>query len=303
MTRDLVAFAARRLVAAALFILIVPLIALILARAAPGDATTEMLITGVDQATIDAARARYGLDRPVLEWVGGLLRLDLGLSSAYGGRPVAPLVAERLLNTARLAALALLLATLAGVPLGIVTGSRPGSRIAWVVAAISTAFIACPPIVGVLLLLFLALTTGLMSTASGAMAVPVLALALPLAATLERLQSQATTDALAAPDLTAAAARGIPPGRLLWVHAARQSLRPVLGIYGVLLGTLLSGSLAVETIAGWPGLGRLTFDALMGRDLFLIAGCALGGATMIAAGNAGVDILRAAIDPRVAAGR
>ena len=297
----LAAFVVRRLIAAALFVFIVSTLALLLARLAPGDATAELVLTGADRATIEAARARYGLDRPVtaqlMEWAAGVWRLDLGQSSAYG-LPVAPIVAERLLNTAQLAAVALLLATAVGVPLGIVTGSRPGSRIARSVGVISTALIACPPIVGVLLLLFLAVSTGLLSTAPDAIVVPSLALALPLAATLERLQAQATSDALAAPDL-AAAARGIPPDRLLWVHAARQSLRPVLGIYGVLLGTVLSGSLAVETISGWPGLGRLTFDALMSRDLFLIAGCAFGGAAMIAAGNAAVDILRAAIDPRV----
>jgi peptide/nickel transport system permease protein len=301
-TRAFALFIARRLLAAALFILVVPLAALLLARLAPGDATVDLVIAGADRPTIEAARARLGLDRPVgaqvAQWARGLLTLDLGQSSFYG-RPVGPLVAERLLNTARLAALALALAAAVGVPVGILTGSRPRSIAAGCVTAISTALVACPPIVAVLLLLFVAVTTGWLSTTPGSLAVPTLALGLPLAATIERLQSQAISDALASPDLTAAAARGIPPERLLWVHAGRQSLRPVLGVCGVLLGTLLSGSLAVETIAGWPGLGRLTFDALVGRDLFLLAGCALAGATMIAAGNALVDIVRAIVDPRV----
>jgi len=116
---------------------------------------------------------------------------------------------------------------------------------------------------------------------------------------LERLQSQATSEAISAPDLTAAAARGVPRSRLIWVHAARQSLRPVLGVYGIIIGSLFSGSLAVETIASWPGLGRLMYDALVARDLFLVAGCALAGAMFIAAGNFLADVLRALVDPRV----
>ena len=88
---------------------------------------------------------------------------------------------------------------------------------------------------------------------------PAIALALPLAAALERLQARATADALDAVDLTAARARGIPRWRRLWVHAVRQSLRPVLGVYGLAIGGLLSGSLAVEVVTSWPGLARLTY--------------------------------------------
>ena len=100
-------------------------------------------------------------------------------------------------------------------------------------------------------------------------------------------------------DLSAATARGIPPSRLVWVHAARQALRPVLGIYGIVIGSLFSGSLAVEVVTSWPGLGRLTYDALVSRDLFLLAGCALAGASFIAIGNLIADLLRALVDPRV----
>ena len=125
---------------------------------------------------------------------------------------------------------------------------------------------------------------------------------LPLAASLERLQSQATAESLAAPDITAAAARGVPRARLIWIHAARQSLRPVLGVYGIVIGTLFSGSLAVEVITGWPGIGRLMSDALVGRDLYLATGCALAGAVLIALGNTVADVMRAIVDPRIESG-
>ena len=128
---------------------------------------------------------------------------------------------------------------------------------------------------------------------------PALALALPLAASLERLQSQAVREAMEAPDLIAASARGLPRWRLIWVHAARQSLRPLLGVFGIVIGSLFSGSFIVEVVTAWPGLGRLTYDALRERDLYLVAGCALAGAVCLSAGQMAADALRGLADPRV----
>jgi peptide/nickel transport system permease protein len=246
-------------------------------------------------------RARLGLDRPIYEqvfvWLRGLARLDLGRTRV--GQPVGALVVDAAANTAILASIALLLATAIGVPLGILTGARPQGWLAKLVLPISIAFLACPPLVGALALLLLAVETGWLSVAPGSIALPALALALPIAASLERLQSQATGEMLAGPEIAAAAARGVPPRRLLWIHAARQSLRPVLGVYGIVIASLFSGSLAVEAITSWPGLGRLMATALTSREVFLTAGCALAGAMLIAAGNLIADVVRAIVDPRI----
>jgi peptide/nickel transport system permease protein len=300
-TSSLLAFVARRVVAALVLVAIVSTGAFVLTRLAPGDASTELRASGADAATIARTRARLGLDRPFVEqvgdWIRGLAHFDLGRSSAYNGAPVAPLARERAANTALLAAAALAIA-LVGLPLGVLTGARPGGWLSVAVTPISVALVSCPPIIGALALLWLAVSTGWLSISPGSLAVPALALALPLAATLERLQSQATAEALRAPDVVAARARGLSPARVLWRHATRQSLRPVLGIAGVLIGSLFSGSLAVEAITSWPGLGRLMYDALEGRDVFLAAGCALVGAGVLAAGNLVADIARALVDPR-----
>jgi peptide/nickel transport system permease protein len=304
-TRSFAVFLGRRAVAAVCFVVVVASTALVLGRLAPGDAIDEMRLAGADAASIEAARERLGLDRPVhhhlVTWLAGLPRLDLGYSSRFK-QPVSGLLGSRLSATAALAALALLVAMVLGLPLGLLTGARPDGLLAWAVAPISIAFLSCPPLVAALALLLLGTTTGWLAVGPGALAIPALALALPLAASLERLQSQATADTLTAPDLRAAAARGIPPGRLIWVHAARQSLRPVLGVFGIVLGSLFSGSLAVEVVTAWPGLGRLTYEALISRDLYLLAGCALVGGALIAAGNLIGDVLRAVVDPRVRGG-
>jgi len=299
-TASLLAFVARRVVAAGVLVAVVSTGAFVLTRLAPGDAVTDVLLNGADKATVDKARARLGLDQPfstqVGHWLSGLSRFDLGRSSAYDA-PVAPIAREKAANTALLAAVALAIA-LVGLPIGVLTGARPVGWLAVVVTPLSVALVSCPPIVGALALLWLAVSTRWLSIAPGSLGVPALALALPLVATLERLQSQATAEALRAPDVVAAAARGLSPARVLWRHAARQSLRPVLGIAGVLIGSLFSGSLAVEVVTGWPGLGRLMYEALAGRDVFMAAGCALVGATVLAVGNLAADIARAVVDPR-----
>ena len=300
MTGNFAAFAARRVVAAVVLVLVVSTGAFLLTRLAPGDATTELLGPNVDAGTIAATRARLGLDRPIIiqlgGWMAGLAHFDLGRSSRYDA-PVATLAGERAANTARLGAVALAISLL-GLPIGVLTGANPRGWLARIAIPVSVALVSCPPIIGALVLLWAALVTGWLSTSPGSLAVPALALALPLAATIERLQSQATADARRSPDVVAAVARGLSPSRILWRHTLRQSLAPVLGIGGMLIGTLFSGSLAVEIVSGWPGLGRLTYDALTSRDMFLAAGCAFLGALILAASNLGADLLRALVDPR-----
>jgi peptide/nickel transport system permease protein len=295
-------FIVRRLAMALLFVWVVALGAFVLARLAPGDAASELrLLAGANEETIAAARHRLGLDQPVgsqlAGWMAGVARFDLGQSSRFG-RPVADLVGERMRNTAELAAVALVIAVGIGLPLGVFTGVRRGGA-RGVVSGVSMALVSCPPIIFTLGLLFLAAETGWLSIAPGHLALPALALALPLSAVLERLQSQAMAEALQTPVVVAAAARGLPVWRLIWVHAGRQSLRPVLGVAGIVVATLFSGSIAVETITAWPGLGRLMLDALVSRDIYLVAGCALAGATLVAVGNLLADVLRAAADPAV----
>lgn len=303
MSGSLAPFLARRAAAALVFVLLVSTTAYVVARLAPGDETTPDLIAGIDADTIARKRAQLGLNDPlplqVGRWLAGLMRLDLGQSS-YFQRPVSALVWERGLNTAQLAGVSLLLATAFGIPLGIVTGAYPRRIASRIIVVVSLALVACPPLVAALGLMFLAVTTGALSIAPGAMLLPAIALALPVAAMLERLQSQAATDTMRAPDLVAAMARGIPPVRLVWRHAARQSLRPVLGVYGIVIGSLFSGSLAVELVTSWPGLGRLLYDAVLASDVTLVAGCVVAGACCLAVGNLLTDIMRAIVDPRAA---
>ena len=175
-----------------------------------------------------------------------------------------------------------------------------------------------PPLIGSLLLVLVAARTGwapvggmpAADLAGGAwfaallqhLPVPALALALPLAATLERLQARSMAEAAARPFVRASLARGRSVPDALRLHAWPVSLTPVLGVYGVLVAALFSGSFVVETITAWPGLGRLLMDALHARDVWLVAGCGAAGAVLLAVATLVTDVVHSAIDPRLLGG-
>jgi peptide/nickel transport system permease protein len=319
-------FIARRLVLSILLVAAASSAALLLTRLAPGDVTAQLgpFPTAEEVAS---TRAQFDLDRgPAAQlalWASRVVRLDFGDSFLYG-RPVGPLVAQAAANTALLAIAALVTATVAGIGLGVFTGSRAfsspsrlGGLLNAIVRAFSLVSISMPPLLTSLFLVFVAARTGwfptggMVSAQASALSwgpwladvarhlpLPVLALALPLAATFERLQSQAIGETMNEPFVKAAQARGVPPRDLILRHAWRVSLRPILAVYGVVIGALLSGSFVVEYITAWPGLGRLMYDALRARDIYLVTGCAAMGSLFLAIGTLAGDLLMAAADPR-----
>lgn len=308
-------FVVRRVAFAALLVLVVSSAALVLARVAPAEAAI-----GVDPAVAAAERHRLGLDRPLLEqyrdWLSRSLRLDFGESQIYG-RPVLPLLREAAARTAVLGVAALGLATVIGIPLGVFTGSRQRGLLPSAVRACSVVLLSTPSLVTSLVLLLLAARTGWLPTGGYGVVppdatlldalgirlrhliLPAVAIALPLSASLERLQSRAMEEALGEPCILAALARGVPRRRLVWRGALRLSLKPVLAVYGIMIGAVLSGSFVVEIITSWQGLGDLMFRALKGRDIYLVAGCAAVGSMFLALGILLSDIALAAADPRV----
>ena len=315
MTPHFGSFVLRRALTSIALVLIVASFALLLARLAPGDHLSEFEMSS---AAAQAERHRLGLDRPLpqqyMAWLRRVLVLDLGESTRYPGRAVSALIAERVGNTLLLGVLALIVATVLGLPLGIVAGS--GNRGAALAAARATniVLLSLPPVLLSLGFLLLAARTGwfpvggLPPVAGIAerlryLVLPVLALGLPVAASLERLQARSLAAALTHPSISAARARGIPRRRVVWGHAFKLSLTAVLGVYGVIVGSLISGSFAVEYVMTWPGLGRLMYDGLVSRDANVVAGCAATGAAFLALGVFVADVLLALVDPRLAEGR
>ena len=314
---------AQRLIFALLLVFVVSSAALLLARLAPGDVTAQ-LGPFASASEISGIRARFDLDRSPagqwLVWLTRVVRFDFGDSFLYN-RPVRGLVVRAAANTAVLAVAALALATLLGIPLGVVSGSRHSAGAA-LIRAVSLVCLSVPPLLTSLLLVFIAASTrwfptggmtsvdaiGLRSFAwladvAAHLPLPALALALPVAATFERLQAQSMTEALHQPFTVAAMARGLSPRDVIVRHAWPVSLRPICGVYGLAIGALLSGSFVVEFVTAWPGLGRLMYEALRARDIYLVAGCAAMGGLFLAVGSVIGDLLLAAADPRVREGQ
>jgi len=305
----------RRVGFALLLIFAVSSASLLLARLAPTDD-----VFAADRVILAAERHRLGLDKPIfeqyLDWLGRSLRFDFGESLRFR-RPVASLIRERAGRTALLGFSALALATLVGIPLGVFTGSRPGGLLPSAVRLASIIVLSLPSLVTSLVLLLVAARTGwfpaggLPTVSAGAgtleslftigryLFLPTLALALPMGAALERLQSRAIRESLAEPCIVAALARGVPHQRVIWRHAFRLALKTVLAIYGIMIGTTLGGSFVVEIVMAWRGLGDLMYQALQSRDLYLVAGCAAAGSCGLAFGILLSDLALVAVDPRV----
>jgi peptide/nickel transport system permease protein len=302
-----------------LFVLVVSSCSLLLTRVAPGDALTDI---GSDPAIVAAERHRLGLDRSFAaqyaSWLWRASRLDLGTSIKYQ-RPVTMLVAERAVNTMILGVCALVLATSIGLVVGTLAGARRGGVfVRGALRAASVTLLSVPPLLASFALLLFAAVTGWLPVggfprSSGSLlatlveharylVLPTLAIALPLGASLERLQAAAIREALAQPSVLSARARGLSPDRLLWRHALRLSLGSVLSIYGIVVAGVLSGSFAVEVVMSWPGLGALMYEALVARDLYLVAGCAAAVSTFLALGVFASDLALVLADPRRAGG-
>lgn len=280
--------------------------------AAQASSSADAELFGRETAASRAAeRAESGLDAAagtaLLRWWRAAVRLDFGQSIRYR-RAVTPLVFERARNSALLALAALACALAVGLPLGVLSASsRP-----WVAGAIrwtSVVALSAPPLIVALVLSWLAVrlrwglvdpsaASGSWSSAARAMLVPLASLVIPLAATFERMQSRAFAGVAHEPSLRAALARGIPERRVRWRHAWRLSTPPVAAAGGTVAGAVLSGALAVEVITAWPGLGRLTFDALMARDAPLVAGCALATGVLVSIAALVADAVVAWADPR-----
>jgi peptide/nickel transport system permease protein len=319
----LLAYSVRRLAFAVVLVFAVSSASLLLARVAPGDYVTVTLGIDARGEVADALRARYGLNRSIgeqyREWLAHAVRLDFGRSLLYD-TPVATLVKDRAANTAILAAAALAFATIVGLPLGIVTGSRRG-LLSQAIRSVSVVLLSLPSLITSIVLIALAARTGWLpigdmrsadlAVSGGSalartsdllrhLALPATALALPIAAMFERLQAQAMADVMRQPFVLATLARGVPWSRVVWRDALKAALRPLASVYGLVVGALFSGSFAVEVVTSWPGLGRLLLEALRARDLYLVAGCAAAGSVFLALGTLVSDAALALLDPRAA---
>jgi peptide/nickel transport system permease protein len=307
----------------ALFLLVgVSFLTFFFTALAPGSYVDEMRLNPeISADSIAALRAQYNLDRPVslryVLWLKSALRGDLGFSFSYDA-PVAPVLFVRARNTLLLASTATFLAWLIALPFGVwsadKSGGLPDRLITWTTGAL----LVIPDIALALGLLALAVRGGWLPSggmeAVGAesfgflhkmedlvwhLALPACVLVISAEPLLVRHIRTAIREALGSGYVRAAEAHGIPRRRILWRYALPAAANPLISLLGFSIGTLLSGSLLVEIITSWPGLGPMLLQAILSRDLYVVTGGVLISTLFLVGGNFIADVLLYWADPRI----
>jgi peptide/nickel transport system permease protein len=291
----------RRAFHAAALLVLISLLSFVFLQLAPGNFTQAMhLEARVSDQTVSAWRLRYGIDQPLAirywSWLRSIFRGEFGFSFAYG-IPVGSLLRPRIGNTLLLTTLAGLLSWSIAIPIGAVAAASRSRALKGAIRGSFSILHSIPDLLIALALLMFALRTRIF--ALGGLAGPVIALVLISLPILVRHVQAALCEAMTAPFIQAARAHGIPCGRLWFAYILPAGANPLISLFGYSIGGLLSSSLLVEVIMGWPGVGPLLLEAIFSRDIYVVIGATITSACFLIVGNLIADLLLIAVDPRV----
>jgi peptide/nickel transport system permease protein len=329
----------RRVIATIPVVVLISLLVFLLIHAAPGDPADLLLSEEASPQDIADARRRWGLDQPIyvqyLRFLANILSGDLGTSFRYAD-PVLTLIGERLPATIELAIASLLIAIILGIPLGVFAGAKPNSWADNLGSMFGFFGISMPNFwFGIMLILVISgyfnwlpssgrstygvaqgSETGfyiIQSLAAGNMKaawdgikfviMPAIALGTGMMGLIMRVTRSSVLEIMNEDYVRTARAKGLSERTVLWRHVLRNALVPIITVVGLELGTLLSGSIIVETVFAWPGSGSLLIAAIQSRDYPLITGTVLTYTIAFVVINFTIDILYALIDPRIRFGK
>ena len=281
----------------------------------PGDPASFMLGVNAQPDTINALREELGLNtsytQRYLSWISGLLKGDLGTSYTYRS-PVSDIVADRLQVSVPLALYALTLTILIAFPVGVLAAAWRGSAVDLFVMGATQLGIAVPNFwFAILMVIVFAINLGWFSAGgfpgwdTGILAVmkaltlPAVALALPQASILARVMRSSLLDTLSEDYIRSARAKGLSRRQVMWRHALRNAMIPVLTIIGLQFSFLLAGAIIIENVFFLPGLGRLVFQAITQRDLIVVESVVMLLVFAVVLVNFLVDLAYAWVDPRL----
>lgn len=290
---------------------------------APGDAADVLAgeSGSATEETVAMLRARFGLDLTVFEqllaYLGNLAHFSLGHSPRYN-MPVSELIGQRLPGTLLLMGSAIVIAITLGIVLGTVMASFAGRWVDRVLSVVALLFYSIPGFwVGLMLIVLFSVKLGWLPSGGirsiganldgGAavldqlrhMVLPASALALFYVAIYARLVRSSMLEVQSQDFVRTAASKGLSPFAITFHHVLRNALLPLTTVAGMHVGSLLGGAVVVETVYSWPGLGRLAFEAVMGRDFSVLLGVLLLSSLLVIAANFVVDIIQAWLDPRI----
>jgi peptide/nickel transport system permease protein len=315
-------YIARRLIHCLILLLAISFFSFLLLQWAPGDFFDSLrLDPQVSAQTVSSLRAAYGLDQslPVryFRWLRSAAKGELGFSVAYNA-PVGPLLWARARNTLLLTGSSLLLAWLLAIPIGIWSAASKNRLADRAIGLATGTLLTLPDLLLFLALLLLALKTGWFPTGGmlslqaeeagfwGRVAsvaahlfLPALGLAIAGLPVLVRHVRSSMLDALESPFIRAARGHGISQRRLLFRYALPVAANPLISLFGLSLGTMLSASLLVEVILSWPGLGPLLLESILSRDAYVVVGAITVSSVCLLVGNLLADLLLFVADPRI----
>lgn len=328
-------YIARRVAGTIPVIILISLLVFMLVQAAPGDPADLLLSDEASKEDIEEARKRWGLDQPVYIQYGkfflAAMQGDLGMSFRYAD-PVLLMIVERLPATIELAVFSILIATIFAIPLGVWAGAKPNSWVDTFGSLFGFFGISMPNFwFGIMLILVVSGFLNLLPSAGREtygiagdpitgfyildsilqnnwtaawdgikyIIMPALALGTNMMGILMRVTRSSVLEVMHEDYVRTARAKGLTENIVLWRHAVRNALIPIITVVGLELGSLLSGSIIVETVFSWPGSGALLISAITSRDYPLITGTVLTYTLAFVIINFTIDILYAYIDPRI----
>jgi peptide/nickel transport system permease protein len=283
----------------------------------PGDPAALVLGTerGADAQALAEMRKTLGLDQPLLQqylsWISSFVRLDMG-NSLFDQTAVSTFIAQRLPNTIELAVVSIILAVIIGVPLGIAAALKRQSFLDLLLSSVAALGISFPVyVLGAFLIILFSFQLQLLPAGGFTpfsedpakhiqrLALPAITLALGLAASIARMTRSSMLETLGKDYVQTHRAKGLPEWSVVFKHAFRNAIIPVVTIIGLQLGNLIGGTVLVEYLFNWPGMSTLLVNSIGNRDYPLIQGCIVVMATFFIVVNMLVDILYGLMDPRV----
>ncbi|AVM09159.1 diguanylate cyclase [Bacillus velezensis] len=287
-------------------------------KAAPGDPMSLMMDPTISQADRAKFIEKYGLNDPeyvqYLKWLGNMVQGDFGTSIVRKGTPVSELIMARMPNTLLLMLVSTILALMISIPFGVLSAKRPYSKLDYGITFTSFIGLAIPNFwFGLILIMILSVNLGWFPTGGVEtlnadfnifdrmhhLILPAFVLATADMAGITRYTRSSMLDVLKQDYIRTARAKGFQENRVLFKHGLRNALLPVITIFGLMIPSFIGGSVVVEQIFTWPGLGKLFIDSAFSRDYPVIMAMTVISAVLVVIGNLVADILYAVVDPRI----
>jgi len=324
LTNDTTLYIIKRLLEAILTLLLASALCFFIVQLAPGDVLSQLkLDPKISEATLNAYRQDFGLDQPLITqyflWLKKVIfEFDFGQSFA-NSRSVSDLIQERVLNTLLLAISSIIVTWAIAIPLGIISAVKQNTLIDKSLRVISYIGQGFPSFITALILLFFAQVTSPLFPVGNMTSInfdnfsllgkildliwhsilPIIALSITSFAGLQRLTRGQLLDVLRQDYIQTARAKGLPENKVIYVHALRNAINPLITLLGFEFASLLSGSFIAEYFFNFPGLGRLILQSVQAQDLYLVMASLMMGAAMLILGNLLADLLLKIVDPRI----